>query len=87
MFNRHYKYYTYVYVVIIEHTCLTQNVLILLCVLMLLRPILVVYYRADQYNPYNQYYPFLLKNTGKIQDGPMTFNKIQVNHPHSYFFS
>ena len=34
------------YVVLIDHTYKTNNVLILLCVLILICPILVVYYRA-----------------------------------------
>ena len=38
----------YVYVVLIEHTCKTQIVLILLCVLILICPILVVYFRAKR---------------------------------------
>ena len=44
MFNQHFRY---MYIVLIEHTCITQNVLILICVLILLCQILVVYYRAN----------------------------------------
>ena len=65
MFNQNHLY-AYTYVVLIEHTCKTQNVLILLFVLILFCLILVVYFRAKQSNNI----AFLLKNTGKIQDKP-----------------
>ena len=41
--------YARVYEVLIEHTCLTKKLLILLCVLVLLCSSLVVYYRAENF--------------------------------------
>ena len=77
MFNQHFRY---MYIVLIEHTCITQNVLILICVLILLCQILVVYYRANFLAMFSAYI------TGQKSGlAPLTPNKIQVNQPHSCF--
>ena len=84
MFNQHYRYvHIYIYVVLIEHTLIcnysnlmfcaiqTQNVLVLLCVLIILCLISFVYYRVENLS---NVVLFCLKIQVKYRISPIDFS-------------